>query len=65
MFLLQRKVPSTMRMTINMEQQPRDKENSNLLSLRYDPLELEDSGEFCVQNQNQKPKDIQTWPHML
>lgn len=52
-------------MTMNMEQQPRDKENSNLLSLRYDPLELEDSGEFCVQNQNQKPKDIQTWPHML
>lgn len=54
-----RKAPRTMkRMTMNMEQ-PREK-NSNLLSLRCDPLELEDSGKFCAQNWKQKPNKILT-----
>lgn len=53
------KAPRTLKsMTMNMEQQPREKENSNLLSLRCDSLHLEDSGKFCAQNWKQKPNKI-------
>lgn len=43
---------------MNLEQQPRDEENSNLLSFSCDPLELEDSRKFCAQHQQQKPNKM-------